>query len=235
MKTEVKFPISNPIAFTTEVSYEHQGVTTCMEAGKLVALKAVVEHDITAGHSDIVSEARGRMMALLTLIEYSSGVTPDIGQVQTHTVDPDSEVSIGLGFIKLAATLVRQVPMPPAEIVENLSGSTRMLIGWYVRGQKSESVIDRIKYFYMVLDGEVKRTSQKSHPYSPLQECKYLRDAISHPKVGNPDLVNYLKQEIQSTTIDPTNESHLRFLERKVPVIQREAQRILNLKVPQWW
>jgi len=49
MKTEVKFPISNPIAFTTEVSYEHLGVTTCIEAGKLAALKTVVEHDITAG------------------------------------------------------------------------------------------------------------------------------------------------------------------------------------------
>jgi hypothetical protein len=167
MKTEVKFPISNPIAFTTEASYEHLGVTTCMEAGKLAALKTVVEHDIAAGHSDIVSEARGRMTALLILIEYSSGVTPDIGEVQTHTVDPDSEISIGLRFIKLAATLVRQVPMPPADMVENLSSSTRALIGWYVRGQKSESVIDRIKYFYMVLDEEAKRTSQKSHPYNP--------------------------------------------------------------------
>jgi len=137
MKTEVKFPISNPIAFTTEVSYEHLGVTISIEAGKLAALKTVVEHDITAGHSDIVSEARGRMTTLLTLIEYSSGVTPDIGQVQTHTVDPDSEISLGLGYIKLAATLVRQVPMPPADMVENLSGGTRVLIGWYVRGQKA--------------------------------------------------------------------------------------------------
>jgi len=51
------------------------------------------------------------MTTLLTLIEYSSGVTADLGQVQTHTVDPDSEISIGLGFIKLAATIVRQVPM----------------------------------------------------------------------------------------------------------------------------
>jgi len=235
MKTEVKFPISNPIAFTAEVSYEHLGVTICIEAGKLAALKTVVEHDITAGHSNIVSEARGRMTTLLTLIEYSSGVIPDIGQVQTHTVDPDSEISLGLGYIKLAATLVRQVPMPPADMVENLSGGTRVLIGWYVRGQKSESVIDRIKYFYMVLDAEAKRTSQKSHPYNPPQECKLLRDAVSHTRAGNPNVVGYLKQEIQSTIIDPTNESHIQFLERKVPLIQHEAQRILNLKVPQWW
>lgn len=93
MKTEVKFPISNPIAFTSEANYERLGVTTCMEAGKLVALKTVVEHDIATGHSDIISEARGRMTALLTLIEYSSGVTPNIGQVQTHAVDPDSGLS----------------------------------------------------------------------------------------------------------------------------------------------
>lgn len=125
--------------------------------------------------------------------------------------------------------------MPPADTVENLSGSTRALIGWYVRGQKSESVIDRIKYFYMVLDGEAKRTSQKSHPYHPPQECKLLRDAVSHTKAGNPNVVSYLKQEIQSKVIDPTNESHIEFLEQKVPLIQQEAQRILNSKVPQWW
>jgi len=114
-------------------------------------------------------------------------------------------------------------------------GVTRVLIGWYVRGQKSESVIDRIKYFYMVLDTEAKRTSQKTHPYNPPQECKLLRDAVSHTRAGNPNVVSYLKQEIQSTVIDPTNESHIQFLERKAPLIQHEAQRILNLKLPQWW
>jgi hypothetical protein len=235
MKTEVKFPISNPIAFTAEESYENLGITTCMEAGKLVALKTVVKHEATAGHSEIVSEARDRMADLLALIEYSTGMAPDISEIQTHAIDPDSEVSLGLGFVKLAATIVRQAPMPPADIVENLSGGTRMLIGWYVRGQKSESVIDRIKYFYMVLDGEEKRTSQKSHSYKPPQECKLVRDAVSHTKAGNPTVISYLIQEIQFTVIDPTNESHIQFLEKKVPLIQEEAQRILNSKVPPWW
>ncbi len=235
MKTAVKFPISNPIAFTTEVSYDHLGVTTCMEAGKLVALKTVVEHDITAGDSDIVAEARHRMADLVTLIEYSSGVCLNFDEEQVHPIDPESEVSLSLRFIKMAATIVRQVPMPPAEIVENLSRSTRMLMGWYLRGEKSESVIDRIKYFYMVLDREQKRNSQKQKPYKPPQECKLLRDAVSHARSGNPDVVSYLKNEIHFTVIDPTNESHIRFLERKVPLIQQEAQRILNSKVPQWW
>lgn len=235
MKTEVKFPISNPIAFTAEVSYEHLGIKTCMEGSKLAGLKTVVEHEITAGHSDIVAEARDRMVELLTLIEYSTGVAPNIGEVQTHTIDPESEVSIGLGFVKLAATTVRQVPMPPSDAVENLSGGTRMLIGWYLQGQKSESVIDRIKYFYMVLDGEEKRTANKSSPYKPPEECKLLRDAVSHSKPGNPDVARYLQNEIQFTVIDPTNVSHIHFLERKVPLIQREAQHILNWKVPLWW
>jgi hypothetical protein len=235
MKTEVKFPISNPISFPAEVSYEHLGITTCMEAGKLSGLKTVVEHDLTAGHDDIVSDARDRVVDLLTLIEYSTGVAPNISEVQTRTTDPESEVSLGLGFIRLAATIVRQVPMPPAELVENLSGGTRMLIGWYIRGQKSESVIDRIKYFYMVLDGEQKRTSQKSLPYKPPQEYKLVRDAVSHTKAGNPDVIAYLKREIQFTVIDPTNESHMQFLEKKVRLIQQEAQRILNSKVPKWW
>jgi hypothetical protein len=235
MKTEVKFLISNPIAFTAEESYENLRITTCMEVGKFVALKTVVEHEATAGHSEIVSVARDRVADLLTLIEYSTGVAPNIREVQTHPIDPDSEVSLGVGFVKVVATMVRQVPMPPADIVENLNGGTRRLIGWYVLGQKSESVIDRIKYFYMVLDEEEKRTSQKSQPYKPPQECKLVRDAVSHTRAENPAVISYLKQEIQFTVIDPTNESHMQFLEKKAPLIEQEAQRILNTKVPPWW
>jgi RNase_H superfamily len=109
----------------------------------------VVEHHATAGHDEIVSDARDRVPSLVTLIEYSTGVVPNISEVQTHAIEPNSEVSLGLGFIKVAATLVCQAPMPPAETVKRLSGRTRMLMGWYLRGQKSESVIDRIKYFYI--------------------------------------------------------------------------------------
>jgi hypothetical protein len=235
MKTEVKFPISNLIQFTAEVDYEHLGITTCLEAERLTALKTVVEHDATAGHDEIVSLARDRVAALVTLIEYSTGVAPNINEVQTHTIDPESEVSVGLGFIKLAATLVRQVPMPPAETVKRLSGRTRMLMGWYLRGQKSESVIDRIKYFYMVLDGEEKKTANKSSPYKPPHECKLVRDAVSHAKTGSPEVISYLKREIQYTVIDPTKESHMQFLRTKASLIQQEAERILNAKVTRWW
>jgi len=235
MKTEVKFPISNPILFTAEANYEHLGITTCIEAGRLAALKTVVEHHATAGHDEIVSDARDRVASLVTLIEYSTGVVPNISEVQTHAIEPKSEVSLGLGFIKVAATFVRQVPMPPAETVKRLSGRTRMLMGWYLRGQKSESVIDRIKYFYMVLDGKEKKTANKSSPYKPPQECKLVRDAVSHAKTGSPEIISYLKREIQFTVIDPTKESHMQFLRKKVSPIQQEAERILNSKVPQWW
>ena len=110
-----------------------------------------------------------------------------------------------------------------------------MLMGWYLRGRNSESVIDRIKYFFMVLDEEEKRTANKSSPYKPPQECKLLRDAVSHTRAGNPAVTSYLKQEIQFTVIAPANESHMQFLRKKAPLMQQEAQRILDSKVPSWW
>lgn len=235
MKTEVTFTISNPVAFEAKENYEHLGITTQIKEDKLIGLKTVVEHDSAAGHSDIVSEARVHLTPLLTLIEYSCGLPAHLDGVQTHAIEPDSAVSIGLDFVKVAATLFRKVPMPPAGIVENLTEGTRLQLSWYTLGQKSDSVFERIKYFYMVLEQEAKSAAKIGLPYTVPPEAKHLRDAVSHPEIGNAEIIQYLQKEIGSSKIDPANDAHVQFLAKKLPVVQLEAQKVLSGKVPRWW
>jgi hypothetical protein len=234
MKTEVRLELSNPIPFTTEENYSHLGIEVSIVEGKLVSLQTIVEHASGVGHSEIVSKARSAVVPLLTLIEYGYGLPVSIAAVHTHEIEPDSEVSIGLGYVKVGMALVRQVPMPPAVILSNLTEATRLQIDWFVIGQNSTSVIDRIKNLYKVLEQE-KRLTADSTRYAPPTEATYLRHAVSHPHLDNPKVADYLQQNIGSSEIDPKNESHIRFLEGKVPLLQSEAQDVLARKVPKWW
>ncbi len=235
MKTEVKLVISNPIPCTCEEDYSHLGIEVSLVEGKLAALKTVVEHDIGAGHADIISKARSATASLLSLIELGHGCPANIEEVHTHAVEPASEVSIGLGFVKVAATLVRQIPMPPANLVANLGESTRLQLNWYLHGQNGSSAIERIKNYYNVLEEEKRLTKKSATPYEPPADARFLRNAVSHPDLNDPKVVDYLQKNLGASKIDPKNEAHIRFLEGQVLFLQSEAQRVLDGKVPKWW
>jgi hypothetical protein len=235
MKTEVQFAILHPIAFEGEESYEWLGISTCFQEGKLTALKTVVEHEAGAGHDEILSNARAQFIPLTSLIEYGCGLPVSLGGVQTRTVEPASPVSIGLDFVKMDAVLFRKVPMPPAKLLSSLTESVRKQITWLALGQKSQSVIERIKYYYMVLEQEERMTAQTYQPYASSQEAKYLRNAVSHPEIDDPRITKYLDHEIRATKIDPNNQSHIRFLEKKVSILQHAAEAIVNMRIPRWW
>jgi hypothetical protein len=233
MKTEVRFVISNPIAFTSEENYVHLGIKTCIVGGKLVALETVAEHDVAAGHDGIISKAWSAIASLLTLIEFGHGLPVNIGEVHTHAIEPASEVSMGLGFVKVGATLPREVPMPPAQLVATLSEKTRLQLNWYLLGRNSPSVIEQIKDYYKVLEQQKQMTAKSAPRYPPPEEARLLRNAVSHPEPESAK--SYLRKNIGSSRIDPKNEAHIRFLESKVSLLQSEAQRVLDGKVPKWW
>lgn len=235
MRTEVRFAVSNPIPFTNVEDYSHLGIEISDVEGKLIALTTVVEHDIGAGRDEIMFKARAAITSLLTLIEFGYGLPVNLGQVQTRAIEPASEGSIGLGFVKVEVALARRVPMPPAETVADLSDATRLQLGWYLLGQNSPTVFERIKNYYKVLEQEKRLSVKNVFLYQPPDEMEYLRDVVSHPEFGNPDILDYLRKHIGSSHIDPQNEEHIRFLERKMPLLQLEAQRILETKLPKWW
>ena len=131
--------------------------------------------------------------------------------------------------------MARQAPMPPAEILANLTEVTRLQLDWYLLGHSSPSVIERIQSFYKVLEQEQRITASGNSPYIPPAEATYLRHAISHPELDDQKVVRYLRANISSPKIDPKNESHVRFLEGQLRLLRSQARLILDAKVPKWW
>jgi hypothetical protein len=123
--------------------------------------------------------------------------------------------------------------MPPATLVATLSEATRQQLNWFLLGQNSVSVIERIKDYYKVLEQQERVTAKNASQYRPPKEAKLLRNAVTHPEPKSAK--SYLLKSIGSSRIDPKNEAHIRFLEGKVSLLQSEAQRILDGKVPKWW
>jgi len=193
-----------------------------------------VEHDEKAGHDNIVAEARTTIAPLVALIEYGHGSPVKVAAVDTHTIEPVSPLEIALGF-STSAAVTRSVSMPKKETVANLSEVARRQLEWYSHAESSMSITERIKNHYLILELERRITAGTPTPYQPPPEATYLRHSVSHAELDDPKVQAYLQQHIGATHIDSKNEKHIEFLKNKLPVIQREAQKIVEAKVPRWW
>jgi len=235
VKTRVSFRISSPIKFTSVEDYSVLGIWLSFDEVKsLEIIDTIIEHDDDAGHDDIVAEARITIAPLIALIEYGHGSSVNIAAVHTHTIEPESSLQIALGY-GTSATVTRSVSMPKKEIVANLSDVARRQLEWYSHAESSTSITERIKDYYLILELESRLTAGTPTPYQSPPETIYLRDSVSHAELDNPKVQTYLQQHISATRIDRKNEKHIEFLKNKIPVLQREAQKIVEAKVPRWW
>jgi hypothetical protein len=191
----------------------------------------VIEHDRNSGHADIVGQARDKTVPLRALIRFNGGPELRLGSVYTQAIEPPSSVRIGLGFVKLAAELIKPIPLPPPSAISSLSGEVLRQLGWYNAAEESSWVIERIRDYYEVLELE---EYVANAAYKPSDEMKCLRDAASHPRLGNPKAVRYLQANLNTDHIDPNSDKHLHFLESKVVLLRNEARRILEGKLPKW-
>lgn len=65
---------------------------------------------------------------------------------------------------------------------------------------------------------------------SPLTECKLLRNLITHAgNVGDPQLRHYCRYlGLPELMLDRTDSDYIKLIEGKLPLVEREAQRILS-------
>lgn len=232
MRTEVAFLLTIPVPFTAVEDYSGLGIEMSVRDGKLTELRTVVDHDAGVGQEELILKGRMAVESLLTLTEFASGLHVDVSAARTRELVPRSEVSSVVRSFTADGVVVRLVAMPPQSAVANLTEATRRQLHWYLIAQNSQSPIDRIKNYFKVLEQEEELTKGCSKTYKPPDEAKKLRDAVSHPTLRNDA---YLQMHLHSNNIDPRNDSHIRFLESKVPILQSAAQEILDEKIPKWW
>jgi hypothetical protein len=80
----------------------------------------------------------------------------------------------------------------------------------------------------MVLEQEQRKGRKKGIKYTPLDDFSHLRDAISHPEVGDRDVRKFLQANIGSEQLDLHNQEHVRFLEDRSWRLLEEARRIVE-------
>ena len=82
----------------------------------------------------------------------------------------------------------------------------------------------RIRYAYMVLEQE----QMKGGNYTPLDDFRYTRAAVSHPELTRPKPTAFLQAKIGSAQLDLHNSKHVHFLEDQCWRLLEEARRIVE-------
>ncbi len=238
MKSQIQFDVEDAPEFRSREDYTSLGIQLCFNGDILTALQVVTEHEDKANRNEIVALARETIGPLLALVEFGKGVPLKLGMVHTPTVQSKSEdVATVTGSFGADSILFRHpIPLPPLKTVAELLAATetRLQLIWYNRAKESGWVVDKIRSYYAVL--ELEQETYKRASQSPKwQEMKWVRDAVSHPRLGNQTIKNYLRKQIQADHIEPGNELHSQFLRQKLQVLEDEARNILEQKVPKWW
>ena len=237
MKTLVQFDVGGSPEFPSLQDYTSLGIKLCFNGKKLTALQVAVEKGDEASHEEVVAHAREKIGALLALIEFGRGLPLRLEMV--HTEDFHSEMggqAISGADQANDSFASARIPLPPAGTVVEVSASveTRLQLIWYNRAKDSDWVVDKIRSYYAVLEIE-EETEETRPPGATWQEMKWLRHAVSHPRLRGAEVKNYLRQQIQADCVDLNDERHLQFLSRKLEILHQEARSILEQKLPKWW
>jgi hypothetical protein len=235
MKSHVRFELVGRVAVDLGFDYPAYAITTEAANGALTALSVEVEHDDDWALDDIVQAARAALRPLCTLIGVGRTIEPSLGNALVSPITTEGP-SIGLGFADAQAriAIVRRLKtMPPQSLLATLQADPRLArqadylnSAWAVR-----DIVSRVRYAYMVLEQE----QEKRAGYTPLEDFRHIRDALSHPELGNPKAKAFLRAKLGSEQLDLHNPTHVRLLEEQGRLLFEEAQRVVETYLARFW
>jgi hypothetical protein len=83
----------------------------------------------------------------------------------------------------------------------------------------------------MVLEQERERHTG----YSPLDDFRHVRDAVSHPELGSPSARAFLLANISSEQVDLRNPTHVAFLEKQCNMLLDESRQVVEGHLSRFW
>ncbi|MBI4166667.1 MAG: hypothetical protein HY508_13130 [Acidobacteria bacterium] len=233
MMSLATFDVTSSTPFFSKENYEALGITARFEGEKLVGLQVTIEHDEDTEYEKLVAEANRKIVRLLQLIEFGTGVPLQIGPARIGPLESESLAAICVCSVKANATLTIPIPLPPPEMVAKLRDEELRQLAWYNSAAKSSLDVEKIRSFYQVLELEKQLTGGS---YLPPPEMTYLRHAVSHPQLGDESVKEYLRaNNLHSDHIDLSNTSHVDFIKARVEPLRQEARRVIEKRLPKWW
>jgi len=233
MKSLVKFDARSCIAFLSKETYEAAGIATYFEGDMLVGLAVTIEHREDAEYAELIAQAHRKIVRLMELVHFGSGVPLQLGPAHVRPIESDSVVMMGGSSMKANAVITRPIPLPPSDMVARLCDDEVRQLAWYNSAEASATDIEKIRSYYQVLECEKQITNGQ---YTPPAEMEYLRDAVSHPRLNRKvKAIEFLQNNLGTNHIDLSNSIHLSFIKTRVEPLCAEARRVIEVRLPKWW
>jgi hypothetical protein len=228
MKSRVRFEVLGRVAVDQGCDYSVSAVTAEVATGELIALSVEVEHADDWALDDIVQAARAALRPLCALIGIGRGIKPVLGGALVSPVTTEGP-SIGLGFADAQArvAIVRRLKtLPPESLLAALRVDSQLArqADYLNSAVEAGDSVSQFRYAYLVLEQE----KQKSGGYTPPDGFTHIRDALSHPELGNSKAKAFLRTKIRSAQLDLHNPTHARFLEKQCALLLKEARRLVE-------
>ena len=230
-KSEVTIRLEAPLENVQRVTYESIGVSAEMAGGNCTGFSVVVEHDENAWPPEIVEKARIAVRDVLTLIGVGRGVEIPIGAARIRSLLPARcTQSAAVTTTQFGALLTRGLKALPAEsLVERLAGDHRLRRQCEAlnAAMVSDDLASVISWSYKVLEQE----KDRKEGYRPDGSFRHIRNAVSHPELGDKDAKRYFQSQLDVDFPDMRNPQHLGFLEAKSSYLRKEAVRIVESRL----
>jgi hypothetical protein len=228
-QTQVSFPIDPPFAIAGQPEdYSVHGIHLVAKGNQVTEIVAKVEHD-QPDFAQAIVLARDRIAPFVALLQFIAGRILKLGTPETKAVNYSGTYvsrSCQHSWESLGSAGNAHPFLPPNALVSKLAAQPELSaqLAWFISGECAEFSIERIRNYFEVLELETKRRSA----YKPPDECRCLRNAVSHPRLSDPTVVRYLQANISSDFVDLNQDTHLRFLERKVNLLRSEAHGVID-------
>jgi hypothetical protein len=218
------FAISGPVE-----DYKSHGIELTADGNQITHIAAIVEQDEhdQPRYEEVVLLARDRIVPFLGLLGFITGRTLKLGEVEATPLNyPGFYVvaSCSTPFESLGPRGNVHPLLPATKLVAKLTPELAQQLAWFNAGESAQWSVERIRNYYEVLELE----KELRPAYKPPDECRWLRHAVSHPRLTDPKVTAYLQASISSSFIDPNDDSHLRFLEEKVKLLRAVAYGIID-------
>jgi hypothetical protein len=229
-KTRVSFRLTSPLAIAgLPEDYGGYGIEVTAEGHQITHVVATVEHHDNPRYEDVVLLARDRITPFLALLRFVTGKGIALGKIVATPVDYAGAwvvATMTANYESLGPKGNAHPFLPPKKLVARVTAAAELAaqLAWFNAGESAEWSFERIRNYYEVLELE----EESRPPYKAPDECRWLRNAVSHPRPENHSVRDYLQGTISNDFIDPNNDAHVRFVESKVSLLRTTARDVID-------
>lgn len=203
--------VQNPIP-----AYQNLVVSLHYEDNKLKLIEHELDCDDNLEPYQVVITSQERLKLFWELLRYRWGVSlPDIYSVAQKVEPANGSPAKSTGFVNIAATalICSSIVMPDPKVFSH--APSRLLVWLRLANDASDSgdAAYAIRNYYMIWEDLHLGSKVQDWP-AEAKELKWVRDFVSHAKIGNCDVLNFVERSLgrRIKQFDPNDSAQQQFV-----------------------